>query len=194
MFFVGLLFIAIAYVVGSLNCAILLCKAMKLPDPRVEGSGNPGATNVLRIANKQAAIFVLVGDVLKGIVPVLLAHRVGVSDFMLPLVALAAVMGHMFPVFFQFKGGKGVATSFGVMLVLAPGVTIFTLIVWAGIVFVTRYISLASVIAPVVASVLILFLHTSYFLPLAIIAGFIIWRHKENIDRLKAGTENKFEW
>jgi glycerol-3-phosphate acyltransferase PlsY len=194
MFFVGLLFAAIAYVVGSLNCAILVCKAMKLPDPRVEGSGNPGATNVLRIGNKQAAVFVLIGDVLKGALPVLVAYLIGVEGFMLALIALAAVLGHMFPVFFEFKGGKGVATAFGAMLVLTPGVTIFGLIVWVGIVFVTRYISLASVITPVVASVLILFLHIPYFLPIAVMAGLIIWRHKDNIDRLKAGTENKFEW
>jgi glycerol-3-phosphate acyltransferase PlsY len=103
-------------------------------------------------------------------------------------------VGHIFPVFFQFKGGKGVATAFGALLVLSFGVAIVSLIVWAVVLFLTRYVSLSSMIAAVVAAILLLFIHTSYFVPVAIIAGLIIFRHMENIERLKAGTENKIDF
>jgi len=189
----GILFIIIGYLVGSLSSAILVCKAMKLPDPRTEGSGNPGATNVLRIGGKLPAALVLVGDILKGFLPVLIAALVGVYGIMLGLVALAAVIGHMYPAYFKFQGGKGVATAFGGILALSPIVAIIAAIVWAVIVFVTRYVSLASLIAVVLAAVLILFVYTIYFLPVAIIAGLIIYRHMDNIARLKAGTESKIE-
>ncbi len=194
MFFVALLFIIIAYVVGSLNCAILISKVMHLPDPRQEGSGNPGATNMLRMHGKQVALLVLAGDILKGFIPVLLAKLVGVTDFGLACVALAAVVGHMFPVFFKFAGGKGAATAFGVLLALSFWVTLLVAIVWAVVVFVTRYVSLAVLIAMVLAAVLILFVHTSYFLPVAVAVTLIIWRHHDNIERLKTGMEDKVEW
>lgn len=194
MFILAILFTAIAYFVGSLNSAILVCRVMKLGDPRIEGSGNPGATNVLRIAGKNAALIVLVADILKGLIPVLLATMLGLSDFWLGWLALVAVIGHMFPLFFKFQGGKGVATALGTVLVLSPGVAIVTAIVWAVVVFITKYISLASIIAVVFAVVLILFLHTIYFLPLFIMTILIVWRHKKNIDRLRAGTENKINW
>lgn len=194
MFILAILFIAVAYFVGSLNSAILVCKAMKLGDPRAEGSGNPGATNVLRIAGKQAAIIVLAADVLKGVLPVFLAQILGISGFALACVALAAVVGHMYPVFFKFQGGKGVATTFGTLLALSFGIGIIAMIVWGVVVFITKYVSLASLVAMVLMLVLMLFSHTAYFLPLLIMVALIVWRHKENIDRLKAGTENKIEW
>jgi glycerol-3-phosphate acyltransferase PlsY len=194
MFILDILFIAIAYLIGSLNSAILVCKVMKLADPRIEGSGNPGATNVLRIAGKKAATIVLVGDMLKGFLPVLCAHILGVSDFALACVALAAVIGHMYPVFFKFQGGKGVATAFGAILALSFWIGLLAAIVWGVVVFVTKYVSLASLIAMVFAAVLILFAHTAYFLPIVVMIVLVGWRHKENIDRLKLGTENKIEW
>lgn len=194
MFFVAILFIAIAYVVGSLNSAILISKAMNLPDPRQQGSGNPGATNVLRISGKQAALLVLAADVLKGLLPVLLAKIVGVADFMLACVALAAVIGHMYPLFFKFEGGKGVATAFGALLALSFWLTLLLFLIWLVIVYITRYVSLASLVCMILAAILLLFVHTTYFLPVAVMAGFIIWRHKENVDRLRSGTENKIEW
>lgn len=194
MFILSILFIAIAYLIGSLNSAILLCKVMKLADPRTEGSGNPGATNVLRIAGKKVAAIVLVGDMLKSIVPVLCAQMVGVSGFALACVALAAVIGHMYPLFFKFQGGKGVATAFGAILALSFWIGLLAVIVWGVVVFVTKYVSLASLVAMVFAAVLMLFAHTPYFLPIAVIVVLVAWRHKENIDRLKAGTENKIEW
>lgn len=194
MFILAILFIAIAYLVGSLNSAILVCKVMKLGDPREAGSGNPGATNVLRIGGKKAALIVLITDLFKGVVPVLLAQILGVADFWLGCVAVAVVVGHMFPVFFKFQGGKGVATAFGAVLALSVWIAIIALIVWGVVVFVTKYVSLASLIAAVLVVVLMLFSHPIYFIPLLVMVILIIWRHKENIDRLKAGTESKIDW
>lgn len=194
MFILALLFIVIAYAVGSLNSAILVCKAMKLADPRSEGSGNPGATNVLRMAGKQAALFVLIADMLKGFLPVLIAHMIGITDSALGCVGLAAVVGHMYPVFFKFQGGKGVATTFGVILALSLWIGLLVAIVWAVVVFVTKYVSLASLISIVLALVFILFGYISYFLPVLVIAALVVFRHKENIERLRAGTENKITW
>ncbi len=190
---IGIIFIIIGYLLGSLNSAIIVCKLMGLPDPRTEGSGNPGATNVLRIAGKFPAAFVLVGDVLKGFIPVLLAKALHVPPFMLALVALAATLGHVFPVFYHFKGGKGVATGFGGVIVLSVWVAIIAAIAWILVVLITRYVSLASMVAAVIAALFMLFVHTSYFLPVAAISVLIIWRHWENINRLKAGTENKID-
>ncbi len=194
MIMVGIIFVIIAYLVGSLSCAVLVCKAMGLPDPRTEGSGNAGATNVQRIGGKLPAILTLVGDALKGFLPVLIAAWCGVWGFMLALVALAAIVGHIFPLFFKFQGGKGVATFFGGFLVLSFPVTIIAIVIFAIIVGITRYISLASIIAVTVATVLILFFHTNYFLPILIATLLIIWRHSENIQRLRGRTENKFVW
>ncbi len=193
MILLGILFLIIGYLVGSLSSGVLVCKAMKLPDPREAGSGNPGATNVLRLYGKLPAILVLVCDALKGFIVVLLAKIFGVYGFMLGLVALSTVAGHMFPVFFQFRGGKGVATAFGAVLVLSFWVAIIAVVAWFVVVLVTRYVSLASLVASIFAAILILFIHTSYFLPMAIIAALIIWKHMENIERLRTGTENKVE-
>ncbi len=193
MIIVGIIFIVIAYFVGSLSSAILVCKAMDLPDPRTAGSGNAGATNVLRIGGKLPAILTLVGDILKGFLPVLIARLLGVTDFLLAMVALAAVVGHIFPAFFNFKGGKGVATAFGALLALVFGVAIVAAIIWVVVVFLTRYISVASLIATVLSVILVLFVHTNYFLPVLVMALLIIWRHMDNIKRLRAGTENKFD-
>src|SRR5262249_20586522 len=125
---------------------------------------------------------------------VLIAGLLGVNGTWLALVALAAVVGHVFPLYFKFKGGKGVATAFGAVLALSPVVAIVSLIIWILVVFVTRYVSLGSLIATGFGAVLILFTHLNYFIPVALIALLIIWRHMENIDRLKAGTENKIEF
>lgn len=194
MSILALIFIIIAYLIGSLNSAILVCKVMKLGDPREAGSGNPGATNVLRIAGKKAASIVLAVDVLKGLIPVLLAQMLGLTGFLLACVALAAVVGHIFPVFFKFQGGKGVATAFGAILAISPIVAIIAAIVWGVVVFVTKYISLASLISAALVAVLILFMHIAYFIPLFLIVLLIVWRHKENIDRLRSGTENKIQF
>ena len=192
MFLLTIILAAIGYLVGSLNSAILVCKSLQLGDPRTEGSGNPGATNVLRIAGKMPALIVLLGDILKGLLPVLIAKVIDIDGFELALIALACVIGHIFPLFFNFQGGKGVATAFGSLLILSASVAIVVAIVWGVVVFTTKYISLASLIAGILSTVLILFAHTAYFLPLFVITTLIIFRHKDNINRLKLGTESKF--
>ncbi|MCH9769370.1 MAG: glycerol-3-phosphate 1-O-acyltransferase PlsY [Gammaproteobacteria bacterium] len=191
----GIIFMIIAYLLGSLSMAIILSKYLKFPDPRNEGSGNAGATNVLRTVGKDKAIMVLIGDILKGLIAVLLARLFGVQGFMLGLVAFAAVIGHMYPVFFGFKGGKGVATAMGTIIVLSLWVGIVAAIVWVAIAFILRYASLASLIAAAAAPILMLiFGHMVYFIPVLLIAGAIFWKHKDNIRRLKTGTENKINF
>lgn len=184
--------VVIAYLLGSLQTSVLLSKILKFPDPRTQGSGNAGATNVLRTVGKNQALATLIGDVLKGFIAVMIARIFGVTGFFLALTALAAVAGHVFPCFFQFRGGKGVATAIGGLLLVSPFIAILVTVIWLVVVFMTRYISLASLISAAAAPILILiFSNTSYFIPILLMAGLIIWKHKENIQRLRAGTENK---
>lgn len=189
-----LIAIVVAYLIGSISCAILVCKLSGLPDPRTQGSGNPGASNVLRVAGKSYALMTLLGDVLKGFVGVIVALTLGVHGFMLGIVGLAAVLGHMYPVFFQFKGGKGVATSVGVYFGISPILGLIIAIAWVALVAITRYASVASITACIVAPILCVFFHhdTQFTVGLALIALFVIWRHRENINRLRKGTECKF--
>src|SRR3990167_39496 len=188
----AVIMLIIAYLLGSLPAAILVSKALKLPDPRTQGSGNAGATNMLRTAGKKAAAVVLVSDALKGFIAVLLAHLVGLNPFQVGLVALAATAGHIFPVFFGFKGGKGVATALGGILGCSLFAGLMSIIAWAAIAFVTRYASLASMIAMILAPVFITFFALpDYLVPVILIAALVIWRHKDNIARLKSNTEKK---
>lgn len=187
-----ILFIIIAYLLGSINCAIITSKLLRLPDPRLKGSGNPGATNVLRVGGKNAAILTLLGDLLKGFIAVLLARIFGITGLWLGLVAVAALIGHIFPVFFNFKGGRGVATAFGALLAMAPAMAIVTAITWLLVLVFTRYSSLAAIVAAILAPVyILLFSELSYFIPVLIISIILIWRHWDNILRLKRGTESK---
>lgn len=182
----------IAYLLGSVCTAVIVCKSMGLPDPRTEGSRNPGATNVLRMGGKQAAIIVLVADAIKGFLPVILARMVGISGFALGLVAVCALLGHIFPLFFQFKGGRGVATAIGGIFGLNFFIGILALITWGAVIYFTRYSSLAAIVTFVLLPIYILiFSHSGYFLPVVIMSGILIWRHWENIQRLRAGTETK---
>ena len=184
-----------AYLIGSLSSAIIVCKLFKLPDPRTEGSKNPGATNVLRIGGKLPAVITLLGDILKGFLPVLIAHLAGVNGLSLGIVALCAFLGHLLPIFFKFQGGKGVATSLGAFIALSPLVSAIALVCWISTVAVTRYVSLGSIIAAVAAPISILiFSDKGYFFPTLIMAAIIIWRHRENIKRLRAATENKIKF
>jgi glycerol-3-phosphate acyltransferase PlsY len=190
--FIFIILLIIAYLIGSVNTAVLVCKFMGLPDPRTEGSRNPGATNVLRIAGKQAAGFVLLADALKGFIPVVLARFVGIIDFPLGLVAIAALLGHIFPIFFQFKGGKGAATAIGGIFGLNFFVGILAAITWGVIVYFTRYVSLASIATAGLSVIYILiFSRLAYVIPVLIMAIILAWRHWENIKRLRAGTESK---
>lgn len=189
----GIVLPVLGYLCGSLASAIIVCRIMKLPDPREGGSGNPGATNVLRLGGKKAAAFTLAGDVLKGVVPVLLAHLLTDSPTILAATAVAAVVGHMYPIFFQFKGGKGVATAFGAVGALVYPVALFMAAIWVLTAMATRYASLASMAAAVVAPLfaLVFIREPAYILGLAVIAALLVYRHKDNIARLKAGNESE---
>ena len=195
--FLPLLAALVAYLVGSLSFAVIVSRAMGLSDPRTYGSGNPGATNVLRSGSKAAAILTLVLDALKGYLPVALVVRFGpvygLGEGTVALVALAAFLGHLWPVFFRFKGGKGVATAAGAVLGIDPLLGAATLATWLIIAAFFRYSSLASIVAAVFAP----FWHVltdgpdAIALALLVIAGLLIWRHSANIKRLFAGTESR---
>jgi glycerol-3-phosphate acyltransferase PlsY len=191
----SLIAILIAYLLGSLSSAIIISKIFKTADPRTEGSGNAGATNVLRIAGKKQAALVLVGDLLKGSIAVWIGHLFHITPFMLGLAGFAAVAGHIFPVYFGFKGGKGVATAVGAVLGLSFISGILMATSWGAIAFVTRYSSLASIVAVILAPVfLVLFAKTAFFIPAAFITVLILWKHKDNMARLKSNTESKIEF
>ena len=191
-----------AYLIGSLSFAVIVSRAMGLSDPRTYGSGNPGATNVLRSGSKPAAIVTLLLDAAKGWLPVMLVKWFGpawdLSEGTQALAGVAAFLGHLYPVFFAFKGGKGVATAVGVLLAFQPLLALATLLTFAIIVFFTRYVSLASMVAAVFAPAYYLIgdgvaWTASGAKTLALIAMglLLIWRHRENIRRLWAGTESK---
>ena len=198
----SLLATLIAYLVGSLSFAVIVSRAMGLSDPRTYGSGNPGATNVLRSGSKPAAIVTLLLDAAKGWLPVMLVKWFGpawdLSEGTQALAGLAAFLGHLYPVFFAFKGGKGVATAVGVLLAFEPLLALATMVSFAIIVFFSRYVSLASMVAAVFAPAYYLIgdgvaWTASGAKTLALIAMglLLIWRHRENIQRLLAGTESK---
>ena len=198
----SLLATLIAYLVGSLSFAVIVSRAMGLSDPRTYGSGNPGATNVLRSGSKPAAIVTLLLDAAKGWLPVMLVKwfgpAYGLGEGTQALAGIAAFLGHLYPVFFAFKGGKGVATAVGVLLAFQPLLALATLLTFAIIVFFTRYVSLASMVAAVFAPAYYLIgdgvaWTASGAKTLALIAMglLLIWRHRENIQRLRAGTESK---
>ena len=180
-----------AYLLGSISFAIVVSKVMALPDPRSYGSRNPGATNVLRTGKKAAAVFTLLGDALKGFVPVLLA--VIYLPQAAPYVGVAAFLGHLFPLYHRFQGGKGVATAAGVLFGLDAWLGLGTLVTFAIIVAFFRYVSLASMIAAVFAVFFswLINLSGATTLAVAVMAALLTWRHKENIRRLAAGTESK---
>jgi glycerol-3-phosphate acyltransferase PlsY len=188
-----------AYLLGSVSFAVVISRIMGLQDPRAYGSGNPGATNVLRSGSKLAALLTLVGDTGKGALAVVLARALGnawggVDDVTLALVALAAFAGHLYPVFFRFQGGKGVATFLGAVLALFPWLGLLTCAVWLVVAGITRYSSLASMLSA--ASAPILFLLTGgpvggSFIALAVMAALLIVRHRSNIAKLRAGQERK---
>lgn len=190
----AIIFGVIAYLMGSLSSAILICKAFKLPDPRVEGSMNPGATNVLRIGGRLPAALTLTGDILKGYIPVIAAHLFGIEGFVLSLIALIVFLGHLYPIFFRFHGGKGVATAAGAMLALAPMVGLAAIIIWLLVAVIFRYSSLAALMAVITTPVLMLFFGDSaYLLPTLVITVGLVWKHWGNINRLRFGEESKIK-
>nr|WP_220347607.1 glycerol-3-phosphate 1-O-acyltransferase PlsY [Thalassotalea euphylliae] len=181
--------IVIAYLLGSISSAILICRLLNLPDPRATGSKNPGATNVLRISNKATAATVLLLDVLKGTLPVWSGYFLGLEPIWLGVVAVAACLGHMYPIFFEFKGGKAVATAFGVLVPIGIDLGILLLLTWIIVAKSTRYSSLAAIVTVTLAPLYVWLLKPLYVYPVLMLSALIIWRHKENISRLIKGTE-----
>lgn len=182
----------IAYLFGSISSAIIICKVMGLPDPRKEGSKNPGATNVLRIGGKKAAIIALIGDTLKGVIPVLIAKWYGLNNLGLALVAFAAFLGHLYPIFFHFKGGKGVATAFGCLIALDVKIGLAIGTTWLIMAFLFRYSSLAAITAAIFAPFYAwYFTNWIFTITIAIISALLIIRHLSNIQNLLAGKESK---
>ncbi len=187
-----------SYLVGSLSFAVILSRVFGLADPRSYGSGNPGATNVLRSGHKKAAVLTLVFDALKGFVPVVLClafgERVGLTPTTAAWVGLAAFVGHLYPVFFGFKGGKGVATAAGVLMAWNPLLALATLASFGIVVFFTRYVSLGSIVAAAFAPFYqaLVWGVSPALLALAVMSLLLVWRHEGNIRKLLAGTENKF--
>lgn len=195
-----LLFVSVAYLIGSIPFAIIVSRVMGLADPRSFGSGNPGATNVLRTGNKKAALLTLIGDAAKGAFAVWLTRIVGpqwIDNATLPLVGalagLAAFVGHVFPLFLGFRGGKGVATAAGVLLALNAWLGLGALLAWLVVALLTRYSSLASVCAAVFAPLAAVWVigFRAEILAIAAMSLILVWRHAGNIQRLVAGTEGR---
>jgi glycerol-3-phosphate acyltransferase PlsY len=177
---------------GSLSSAIILCKLMGLPDPRTQGSGNPGATNVLRVGGKRAAIITLAGDMIKGVLPVLAGHAMGASLNVLAAIGFAAFLGHLYPVFFGFRGGKGVATAIGVLIATTWQVGLATIVTWMTMAYLFRISSLSALTAfaltPLYTWILIPG-QPVYFGMVCIMTTLLLWRHRSNIRKLLQGTE-----
>ena len=189
-----LLFCLVAYLFGSCSISVFICKIMKLPDPRFHGSQNPGTTNVLRIGGKKAALFTLLGDILKGVLPVLLAKWAHLSPVGLAMTAFAAFLGHLYPLFFHFKGGKGVATALGCLFALAWPVGLALIVTWLLVAIITRYSSLAALIAALCAPFYAwIFTNTVYTIMIVLMSLLLIYRHKKNIQGLLIGTESKIK-
>ncbi len=186
-----------AYLIGSLSFAVIISRLMGLADPRSYGSGNPGATNVLRSGSKPAALITLALDALKGYVPVLLVlvygPRWGLGEAAAAFAGLAAFLGHLYPVFFRFQGGKGVATAAGVLMAINPGLAVATLLSFAIVLAFSRYVSLAAIVAAAFApfyQALIWGVEPA-LLAIAVMSLLLVWRHEGNLRKLITGTESK---
>lgn len=182
-----------AYLVGSVSSAIIVCRLMALPDPRSEGSRNPGATNVMRLGGKLPAAITLAGDFLKGLLPVVVGHLLDQPALIIGMIGLAAFLGHLFPIFFGFQGGKGVATALGVLFGLSFYIGIATGLLWLVMALLFRYSSLAALTAMAFAPLFIwLFWPEPWLLVIQIVITLMLfWRHKHNIQRLARGEESR---
>ena len=196
MWFVGLVVVVMAYLIGSLSAALIVSQKMGMPDPRSYGSGNPGATNMLRSGRKDAAALTLLGDALKGVIAVVLARCLAswlhLGDGVVAWAAIAVVIGHMYPLFFNFKGGKGVATALGVLLAMSFTTTLWIVAIWAVIAFKFKKSSLAALVAAAATpfAAFIIIHHPSWGWALTLISALVIYRHRGNISRMQSGNES----
>lgn len=186
-----LLLIIGAYLLGSISSAVLICRILRLPDPRQSGSNNPGATNVLRIGGKKAAVLVMLCDMLKGAIPVWSSYFLGVQSIMLGIIAIATCLGHIYPIFFHFKGGKGVATAIGAMAPIGLDLTGLIIVTWLIVLIISRYSSLAALVSVILAPFYTWMIKPHYTIPVAMLCCLIIFRHHTNIKRLLDGSEPK---
>ena len=185
----------IAYLIGSVSFGILASKIFNIADPRTMGSKNPGATNVMRQGNKVAAIFTLLGDMLKATILLLIAKFYGVSDSLIVLIAIALMLGHVYLIYYQFKGGKGVATALGILLGISPVLALSVFIIWIIIFFIWKFSSLAAIGATLSSPIIALWIGLSNQLVflMCILSLIILIRHKSNIKNLLNGTESGFK-
>ena len=185
--------ITAAYLLGSISSAIIVCHLLGLPDPRGQGSGNPGATNVLRIGGKKPAAITLIGDMFKGLIPVLVGHLLEVSLLVLTLTGLAAFLGHLYPVFFHFKGGKGVATLLGVLLGINWMLGLSAIATWLFVAKVLKISSLSALIMAALVPFYSWFFHHNWALTLTLagMSAILFWRHRSNIQKLLSGQEDR---
>lgn len=187
------LLVPLAYLMGSISSAVIICRCLKLPDPREHGSMNPGATNVLRFGGKKAAAMTLIGDVFKGLIPVLFAQTLGADSTVTAVVGLFAFAGHLYPVFFNFKGGKGIATALGALTGFAWPIGIALIATWLIIAFTFKLSSLAALMTAIINPLYVWWFTDSRAMLIAgtIISLLAIWRHRSNIQRLFEGKEGK---
>ncbi|WP_392567106.1 glycerol-3-phosphate 1-O-acyltransferase PlsY [Utexia brackfieldae] len=180
-----------AYLCGSLSGAMIVSQLMHLPNPREHGSHNPGATNMLRVGGVLAGLLVLVFDILKGMIPVWLAYRMGISPFFLGIIAIAACLGHIYPCFFHFQGGKGVATAFGSMAAIGWDFAGVFSLTWLLALFISGYSSVGAIISFILAPLYVWFFKPELTMPVAMLSCLILARHSSNIQRLFRGQESK---
>lgn len=188
--------IIVGYLIGSLSSAILVCKAFGLPDPRMQGSNNAGATNVLRIGGKKAAAITFIGDVAKGIIPILIAQTMGLDLLSMTFIALSAFLGHVYPIFFGFKGGKGVATFLGSLFALNYLVGLSFALIWLFVAKVLKISSLSALVATLLMPAIFYFLNNQNLNATYIVALICVWifyTHKSNIARILSGDEGKIK-
>ena len=181
------------YLIGSLSSAVFVCRLLGLPDPRLEGSNNPGATNVLRLGGKKAAAITLAGDLAKGLVPVLIATGLGAAPGVVATTALGAFLGHLYPVFFGFRGGKGVATAAGIWAAVSWQVILILVGIWLAVVLASRYSSLAALGATAALPLVLLYVGSdrAFVAVSLVMTVLLVWRHRTNIGRLVRGEESR---
>nr|WP_086939746.1 glycerol-3-phosphate 1-O-acyltransferase PlsY [Thaumasiovibrio occultus] len=187
----AVIIIIAAYLLGSVSSAVLICRLYGLPDPRESGSGNPGATNVLRLGGRVAAVMVLVCDILKGMLPVWGAWFLGLNPLYLGFIGIAACLGHIYPIFFHFNGGKGVATALGALAPIGGDLATLLIATWLAVVAASGYSSLGSVAASLCAPLFTWFFKPEYTMAVSMLSCLILWRHSDNIVRLIKGQESK---